>query len=281
MSLMGTNVQALTAQRLFAFNSQSLFSSFEKLSTGLRINRGADDPAGLIASENLRAALSALDAESRVLVRSQQVVDTADAALGEVSNLLVEAEGLAVASANTAGMSEAEIEANQMELDSIMQSVDRIANTTSFNGDKLLDGSATVNAAGGSLDISSVMTNDLGEVEVDGETLGLADTMVGGEISLASGNLSKTVDSIRAARERVSMLRGELGSFSKDRIGSELRAKGAQFINVAQAESIIRDTDFPFQVSAAVRSDILTRSSLRMLGAINAGAGRALGLLGG
>jgi len=281
MSMIGTGVQSLTAQRLFASNSGALFSSFEKLSTGLRINRGADDPAGLIASENLRAALSALDAESRVLVRSQQVVDTADAALGEVSNLLVEAEGLAVASANTAGMSEAEIEANQMQLDSIMQSVDRIANTTSFNGDKLLDGSAVVNAAGGSLEIGSVMTNDLGAVEIDGEDLTLADAAAGGALSLTGGNIEGTVQSIRAAQDQVGALRGELGSFSKDRIGSELRAKGAQFINVAQAESIIRDTDFPFQVSAAVRSDILTRSSLRMLGAINAGAGRALGLLGG
>ncbi len=281
MSLMGTNVQALTAQRLFTFNSQELFRSFEKLSTGLRINRGADDPAGLIASENLRAALSALDAESRTLVRSQQVVDTADAALGEVSNLLVDAEGLAVASANTAGMSEAEIEANQMQLDSIMQSVDRIANTTSFNGDKLLDGSASVNVAGDSLDIGSVRTSDLGAVEIDGESFTLADATAGGALSLTGGNIEGTVQSIQAARDQVSTLRGELGSFSKNRIGSELRAKGAQFINVAQAESIIRDTDFPFQISTAVRSDILTRSSLMTLGAVNASAGRVLGMLGG
>ena len=110
------------------------------------------------------------------------MVTTADAALAEVSNLLIEAESLAIANANTGGLSDAERLANQMQIDSILSSVNRIAGSTTFAGQQLLDGSATVTAGGGSVTIDSVSTGNLGEVEIDGDTYSLADVATGGAL---------------------------------------------------------------------------------------------------
>jgi flagellin len=140
MSRINTNVQALIAQRVLGQNNQGLNQSLERLSTGLRINRGRDDPAGLIASENLRGEKSALNAAISNAERADQVANIAEGGLQEISSLLTELQGLVTTTANTAGLSKEEKEANQLQIDSILQTVDRIAGATSFQGIKLLNG---------------------------------------------------------------------------------------------------------------------------------------------
>ncbi len=140
MSRINTNVQSLIAQRVLTNNNQALGQSLERLSTGLRINRGKDDPAGLIASENLRAEKSSLNAAIGNATRADQVANIAEGGLQEVSNLLTELQGLITTSANTAGLSTQEKEANQLQVDSILQTIDRIADATGFQGTKLLNG---------------------------------------------------------------------------------------------------------------------------------------------
>jgi len=140
MSRINTNVSSLTAQRVLATNNFSLNSSLERLSTGLRINRGKDDPAGLIASENLRAEIKSVGAAINNAERAERVVNIAEGGLSEVSGLLTELQGLITNSANDAGLSKAEKEANQLQIDSILQTIDRVADQTSFQGTKLLNG---------------------------------------------------------------------------------------------------------------------------------------------
>lgn len=140
MSRINTNVQSLVAQRVLGLNNRSLGTSLERLATGLKINRGADDPAGLIASQNLRAEKSAIGQAIANSERAEQVVNIAEGGLQEVSTLLNELEGLVTATANTAGLSESEREANQLQIDSILQTIDRIAGSTSFQGSRLLNG---------------------------------------------------------------------------------------------------------------------------------------------
>jgi flagellin len=148
MSRINTNVPALTAIRQLNANNRLLSKSLERLSSGLRINRGADDPAGLIASESLRSEIRGLDAAIANSERAINVVSTTDAALGEISKLLLDIKGLVVQTANDGALSDAEIEANQLQVDSLLNSINRIANTTQFNGKKLLNGnlSYTVDA---------------------------------------------------------------------------------------------------------------------------------------
>lgn len=147
MSRINTNVSSLTAQRVLGQNNNSLGQSLSRLSTGLRINRGKDDPAGLIASENLRAEKSGINAALKNAERADQVVNIAEGGLQEVSNLLTELQGLLTTSANDAGLSESEKEANQLQIDSILQTIDRVAGATSFQGTKLLNGNFDYNVS--------------------------------------------------------------------------------------------------------------------------------------
>ncbi|MBN2212032.1 MAG: hypothetical protein JW709_11610 [Sedimentisphaerales bacterium] len=140
MSRINTNVSAMIGSRILNTNNQALNKSLERLSTGLRINRGADDPAGLIASENLRKQITGVEAAIKNADRAVNIVGTAEGALIEVSALLLDLQGLLTEVANTGGMSSEEIDANQLQVDSIINSINRIANTTEFEGIKLLNG---------------------------------------------------------------------------------------------------------------------------------------------
>ncbi|MFG0306003.1 MAG: flagellin [Phycisphaerales bacterium JB040] len=140
MSRINTNIASLTAQRVLGQNNKNLGIALERLSTGLRINRGKDDPAGLIASENLRGDLSSLNSAVTNAERADQVVNIAEGGLQEISSLLTELQGLLTASASSAGLSTEEKEANQLQIDSILQTIDRISGSASFQGIKLLNG---------------------------------------------------------------------------------------------------------------------------------------------
>jgi flagellin len=263
----------------FAMSMQQ--RSLERLATGVRINRAADDPAGLIASENLRAQLAQLDAESRALERADHIASTADGAMGVVSDLLVDAEGLAVAAANTAGMSDAEREAYQMEMDATVQAAQRIASTTTFNGTRLLDGSFTMSVGEASVTIGSVDPSDLGAVtDQSGYTFTLADTASGRPINLLDANVAFSQESIRAARSQVAQSRGSLGAFARNTIQPAWNANRVAFENTAAANSAIRDTDFAAETSALVRAGILASASMGAIGADRDRAASVLTLLG-
>lgn len=129
-------------------NHDDLSIRLERLATGLRINRGADDPAGLIVSEVLRAEIRTIRQAIDNSTRASNVILTAEGALQEASALLLDLQALVVATANEAGLLDEEINANQLQIDSILSSLDRIANTTAFAGRKLLDGSQAYRTSG-------------------------------------------------------------------------------------------------------------------------------------
>jgi len=141
MATINTNVPALAAQARLRRSYSDLQTSLERLSSGVRINRGADDPAGLIVSENLRSEIAGVRQAIANSQRASNVVSTAEGALSEVANLLVDIQDLVVEAANRGGMSDDEIRANQLQVDSAIDSITRIANTTTFAGRKLLNGS--------------------------------------------------------------------------------------------------------------------------------------------
>ena len=121
--------------------NEQLETSLTRLSTGLRINTGKDDPAGLIASESLRSDITSIEKAINNSQRANQVIPTADSALGQVSNLLNDIRGLVVEAANSGALSADEIAANQLQVDSSLEAINRIAQTTTFQGRRLLDGS--------------------------------------------------------------------------------------------------------------------------------------------
>ncbi|HXE55093.1 MAG TPA: hypothetical protein VN541_18870, partial [Tepidisphaeraceae bacterium] len=140
MSVINTNVSSLIAQRSLRTNNQNLNTSLQRLSTGLKINTGADDPAGLIASQALIAEKTGITTAIDNANRATNIIGTAEGGLNEVSNLLNQLQGLVNQSASTGGLSQDEINANQLQVDSVLTTINRIANSTSFQGRHLLDG---------------------------------------------------------------------------------------------------------------------------------------------
>jgi len=197
MSVINTNIQSLVAQNALRQNNGAEATSLERLSTGLRINSGADDPSGLIASENLKSETTGLNAAIDNANRADNIIGTADGGLGEVSNLLTELQGLVSQSANTGGLSTAEVAANQSQVDSILSTINRIAGSTSFSGKQLLNGNLAYTTSGVAstaftdLSINAAVVPDNGSVAVDVNVTASATTAklgyTGGAITGAAG----------------------------------------------------------------------------------------------
>jgi len=160
MSRINTNVTSLIAQRVLRTNNNTLNTSLERLSTGLKINRGADNPAGLIASENLRAEKAGIAQAIDNAERAANIIGTAEGGLSEIGSLLTELQTLIGQAANTGGLSDEEIAANQLQVDSILNSINRIAGSVSFQGTKLLNGHFAYTTSG-------VSTTNFANVQVN------------------------------------------------------------------------------------------------------------------
>jgi flagellin len=155
MSRINTNVPSLVARANLHRSGQELDIRLNRLSTGLRINRGADDPAGLIVSERLRSDLKGAEQGIKNSDRASSVIATTEGSLAEVGDLLNSIRALIVEAANTGAISPEERRANQLQIDSAIDSITRIANTASFGGLKLLNGSLDYTLSGvSSMEIS-------------------------------------------------------------------------------------------------------------------------------
>jgi flagellin len=148
MSRINTNISSLQAIHRLSQNQNELSLRLSRLSSGLKINRGADAPAGLIASETLRSEINGIRQAIDNAQRAGNVVNTAEGALSEVNSLLLEVQALNNQAANSGALSPQEIQANQLQVDTVLNSINRIANTTQFNGQKLLNGSLDYTTSG-------------------------------------------------------------------------------------------------------------------------------------
>jgi flagellin len=166
MTRINTNVSSLVAQNTLGRSNAALEQALNRLSTGLRINTGKDDPAGLIASENLRSDITSIKRAISNTDRANQVIATADSALGQVSSLLNDIRGLVTESANEGALSAEQVAANQLQIDSSLEALNRIAQTTTFQGRRLLDGSLNfLTTAGSNFD-------DISDLKIDQANLG-------------------------------------------------------------------------------------------------------------
>jgi flagellin len=219
MSRINTNVPSLIAQRTLGRNNDKLNVSLERLSTGLKINRGSDDPSGLIASENLRADKVGIEAGIKNAERASNIIGTAEGGLSEISSLLNEVQSLVSEAANSGGLSSDEISANQLQVDSILNTINRLASSTSFQGQKLLDGSldyttGTIAASSiSNLRINGARLADGADKTVTVEVVASADvarvgrtatTNLGGSVTLEIGGVGGT--------EQLSFLSGATNS---------------------------------------------------------------------
>ena len=209
MARINTNISSLIARTNLARSNQQLTQSLERLSTGLRINRGADDPAGLIVSERLRSELKGLDQAITNSERASSVIATTEGYLNEVSDLLNSVKSLVVEAANTGALSREEIEANQLQIDSAIESITRISNTASFAGLQLLNGnlgyltSGIATSAIGQVDVHAVQFGNSTSVPVQVEIINSAETASLFVSGFGTGQLTSSVTlSIAGERRR-------------------------------------------------------------------------------
>ncbi len=188
MSRISTNISNLIAQHTLKRTSENLDVRLQRLSTGLRINRGADDPAGLIVSERLRSEIRAVDQGIDNAERASSVISTAEGALAEVSELLTSIKALVVEAANTGAISAEERAANQLQIDSAINSITRISNTASFAGLKLLDGSLDYLTSG--INSTNIAQTKVNAVNFGTRTTVPVDVQVIGSAQVASLYLS-------------------------------------------------------------------------------------------
>lgn len=169
MTRINTNIPAIRAVNRMAVNQFDLELRLERLATGLRINRGRDDPAGLIISELLRSDMRTTQQAINNATRANNVISTAEGAMNELSALLLDLQSLVVQTANEAGLTRGEVEANQLEIDALLDSIDRIATTTEFAGKRLLDGTMGYT-------LSGVVPDELASVNVFSTNVSLGAT---------------------------------------------------------------------------------------------------------
>jgi flagellin len=193
MSRINTNVSSLIAQRTLNKNNNDLQTSLQRLSTGLKINSGADDPAGLIASENLKAEQAGITQAISNAQRASNIIGTAEGGLNEVSSLLTQVQSLASQTANSGGLSSDEINANQLQVDSILSTVNRIAGSVSFQGKKLLNGDyayTTSTAAASAFDSIQVNAAHLADNATTSVVVQVTNSATTGELQFAATNIS-------------------------------------------------------------------------------------------
>jgi flagellin len=194
MTRINTNVSSLVAQNTLGRSNDALNQALTRLSTGLRINTGKDDPSGLIASENLRSDITSVTKAIANTDRANQVIATADSALGQVSSLLNDIRGLVTESANNGALSDAQIAANQLQLDESLNALNRIAQTTAFQGRKLLDGGLDFTTTAGT------NFNRVNKLQIDQANLGATGSVaVSIAITAAATQAQVNVTNIPAA----------------------------------------------------------------------------------
>lgn len=205
MTRINTNVSSLVAQNTLGRSNASLNEALTRLSTGLRINTGKDDPAGLIASENLRSDVTSIRRAISNTDRANQVIATADSALGQVSSLLNDIRGLVTESANAGALSDEQLAANQLQVDSSLEALNRIAQTTTFQGRRLLDGSLDfITTAGANF-------GNIGDLKIDQANLGATGSVaVSVNVSSAATQAKVNVPGIPVAIPGVTASAGSL-----------------------------------------------------------------------
>lgn len=245
-----SNVSVLTAGNALNRTVREQNNVFMRLATGRRINSGKDDPAGLISSEQLAAEIKALEAETQNLRRSDSNARITDGHVGELSSLYNELNGLVVAASNTAGLTDGEQQAYQMQIDSVVGSIQRIT------GDAM-----------GSLD--GIVMPDGGNATVEGQLSGastsIASLVSGGANSLASGNFDAAQTAVLAAISDVATARGTIGAYQRYTIQPGINNANIAIENLSDARSRIADTNFAVETSNLSRLEILTKSGMKVL----------------
>jgi flagellin len=280
-----TNLPALSAQRNLESSSNKLSTSYQRLSSGLRINRASDDAAGLAIAENLKAGSSTATVAMRNANDGISVITIADQAVNQISNVLNRMAELATQSSNGV-IDNTQRSALQNEFTALASEIERIAVTTKFNGLALLDGQKDISFQIG-FDGASTSQLTYGSVDVRLAGMGLAQTgsssatfsIIGNNEIDAQGAARSALDAIQVALTSVNQKRGGLGAL-ENRLEVTINNLQVARENFKAAESRIRDVDVATEAAELTRLNILQQAGAAVLAQANQVPQLALQLLG-
>lgn len=277
------NMSAVNANRQMAANQSATAKSTEKLSSGLRINRAGDDAAGLSISEKMRAQISGLDQASRNAQDGISLIQTAEGALNETHSILQRMRELATQASNDTNTTE-DREAIQEEANQLAKEINRIATTTQFNEQNLLD---TTGGATGKftfqIGANEEQTIDLTISNMTGKTgLKIATTddeaTKAIDISSDSATATASITTINDAIKTVSAERSKLGA-TQNRLEHTINNLGTSSENLTSAESRVRDVDMAEEMMEFTKNNVLSQASQAMLAQAKALPNQVLSLL--
>lgn len=271
--IINTNIASLNAQRNLNVSQNSLSTALQRLSSGLRINSAKDDAAGLAISERMTAQIRGMNQAARNANDGISLAQTAEGALVEIGNNLQRIRELAVQSANATN-SEDDRDALQKEVDALVAEIDRVANQTSFNGTKLLDGSfaSQVFQVGANED-ETIDFTDIEDVTASG--LGVDSVDISGADGSNAAGVITTVDD---ALKIVNSTRADLGAI-QNRFTSVVSNLQTSAENLSASRSRIQDADFAAETASLTRAQILQQAGVAMLAQANALPNNVLSLL--
>jgi len=271
-----TNIQSLSAQRNLSANHETQNRALERLSSGSRINRAGDDAAGMAISEKLKSNIRSMKQATRNANDGVALIQTAEGSMNEISNILVRLRELSVQSASDT-ISNVERAFVDKEVQNLKLEIDRIANSTEFNGLRLLNGEAS------NLEIQVGIGNDpdkdrfvynTAENQTSLGALGI------GEVSTISReNAQNNLERLDFAITKLNENRSNLGAL-QNRLYSSINNMNIYRENLEGAYSRIRDTDMADETSELTKANILAQSGLSVLSQANQNPQMALKLLG-
>ena len=286
-----TNVASLNSQRRLAETTNSMQKDMEKLSSGYRINRSADDAAGLAISETMSAQIRSLDQAKRNANDGISMIQVAEGGMVEISNMLVRMRELATqAASDTIGNKERSF-ANK-EYNELVEEVDRVINTTEFNGLKLLQGEDGVGASelvfhvgsgDGTAENTDTISLDVENIKINAtDTLGLeSGAQIGPEESDGDFDRADAAEKLNVLDEAISSVAGNRATLGakQSRLTTSINSLGVQIENLSSSRSRIRDVDFAAQTAQFSQNRILAQAGTSVLAQAGALPELAMGLL--
>ena len=302
------NIESMVAHRNLLMNDRALSKSLERLASGQKVNRAADDPAALVISEHMRAQVSGMHQAIKNNEIAISLVQTAEGSMNEISNLLVSLRQRAISAANVGASDQSMIEANQAEIENALASIDRLVTTTQFGHYKLLDGTnasrteikfrtdsdgefvldgddnkiiesrSTVEGLRfhvgpnadhqASVSIRNMHTNQLGRV-AEGQNRSSFASLADIDVRNEQG-AQDALAIIDQALTEVATVRGEIGAFQSQTLETNLTSLQIASENMTAAESTLRDTDMAQELATFTRNQIMSQSATAQLAQANA-----------
>ena len=267
------NIASLNAQRILGTNHDRLNQSVERISSGLRINRASDDAAGLAISEGLRSDIRALRQAGRNANDGVSLINITEGALNEQSSMLIRLRELAsqAATGTTGSTERATI---QLEFNALRNEIDRITNTTEFNGQKLIDGSLASSIASTSqvfiqigIDSNANSRINLNE-QIDLQAVTASALSIDTLSVKTSTDALTALEGVNTAIDSVTAIRGQVGAV-QNRLMRSISNLSISVENLSAAESQIRDADIAEEVALLTRNQIMVQASTAMVGQAN------------